>query len=127
MVCVGLNIIISLLLISKYREIGIAIATSISAWINVLILYFILSKRGHVILDKKLRINFYKIIISSTIMGIATLIFYNLFFDQSLLNNSLINVIMLLLAIVFSIIIFASLVFMLKIYTLEELKKQFIK
>ena len=127
MVCVGLNIIISLLLISKYREIGIAIATSISAWINVLILYFILSKRGHLILDKKLRINFYKIIISSTIMGIATLIFYNLFFDQSLLNNSLINVIMLLLAIVFSIIIFASLVFMLKIYTLEELKKQFIK
>ena len=39
---VAVNIILSLVLIQSMREMGIALATAISAWLNTLLLYFIL-------------------------------------------------------------------------------------
>ena len=42
--CVGINIIFSLILINFYRETGIALATALSSWINVIFLYVVLAK-----------------------------------------------------------------------------------
>ena len=39
---VVVNIVLSLILIQSMREMGIALATSISAWINAFLLYFML-------------------------------------------------------------------------------------
>ena len=39
------NLFFNLLLIDEYKHVGLAFATSISAWLNVIILYFILRKR----------------------------------------------------------------------------------
>ena len=63
-VSVIMNIILSVILISTMREMGIALETAISAWINAILLYIILKTKNNIIVDSRLIINSYKIIIS---------------------------------------------------------------
>ena len=51
MVSVAINIVLSLLLISTMREMGIALATAISAWVNAFLLFLILKLKKNIILD----------------------------------------------------------------------------
>lgn len=44
--CVGLNLILNLILVKSMQHVGLALATAISAWANVLILMSVLKKRG---------------------------------------------------------------------------------
>ena len=121
--CVLINIIISLILIGSYRELGIALATAIASWFNVILLYIILSKRGYMSIDKQIKINFLKIIISSFIMFIVVLLLKNLFFLQITTTNYILSILLLLITILIAIIIFGIMIFMLKIYTIEEIQK----
>ena len=121
--CVLINIIISLILIGSYRELGIALATAIASWFNVILLYIILSKRGYISFDKQIKINFLKIIISSFIMFIVVLLLKNLFFLQITTTNYILSILLLLITILIAIIIFGIMIFMLKIYTIDEIQK----
>ena len=56
-VSVVTNIIFSILLISSMREMGIALATAISAWINAIILFLILYKNNNLSLESNLKRN----------------------------------------------------------------------
>jgi len=123
LVCVVINIIISLILVKYFREAGIAFATAVAAWINALMLYFTLKNRGYIVLDTKLKNNIIKIICATVIIFIFILFTRNLFVIRSLDNIVIIQVIILLLDILFAIIIFASLVFMLKIYKIDEIRE----
>ena len=123
LVCVFINIIFSLIFIKYFREAGIALATALAAWINAIILYFILKNRGHINLDTKLKNNIIKIIFATVIIFIFILITRNVFVIKSLDNIFIIQVIILLLNIMFAIIIFASLIFMLKIYKIDEIRE----
>jgi putative peptidoglycan lipid II flippase len=79
-ICLIANIIFSLILIRLFDYVGIAISTSISAWLNAGLLYFYLSKQSLIKIDKRLKSKLIRIMASSLIMG-AYLISFQRYFD----------------------------------------------
>ena len=120
-----INIFLSLILIKSFRESGIAIATALSSWVNVFLLYFVLKKRGQTKIDNKLQINFYKIILSSIIMLVIIIFCKRIILSELMDNNLLINASLLFSNIFIGIIVFIMMTFMLKIYTVEDIKRYF--
>ena len=49
-----LNVVLSLILIHYINHVGIAVATSLSSWFNVIFLFSILRRRGHYTADTRL-------------------------------------------------------------------------
>ena len=116
------NIILSLILISTMREMGIALATAISAWINAIVLFIILIIRQTLNLDRQFLSNVLKLLICS--LGIIFLIWYfeSLFFAEVYLVNTISNIFYLLLTIIFTVVIYGILIFLLKIVTITDIK-----
>ena len=121
-VSVIVNIVLSLLLISSMREMGIALATAISAWINTILLFLILRVRNHLLLDIRLINNSIKIIISLIIMIFGCYILNEMFLDNIENLKFLLKLASLLIIIVSSIIIYLGMIFMLKVLTISDLK-----
>ena len=118
-----LNILLSILLIQSMREMGIALATSISAWFNVFLLYFILKYRNYIALDSRLMTNSMKIIIGSAIMGLVCY-FLNISMFNQMENHSLMaNIMALLLIIIVCKIIYVGMIFMLKVLKISEIRE----
>ena len=69
-ISVCLNIIISVSFFSKFGFIIIAIATSISSWLNVLMHYYYIKKRDLHTFDKKFIYKLPRVILSVVVMGI---------------------------------------------------------
>ncbi len=102
--CMLVNLTLNLLLIGKFLHVGLAIATSISAWINVAILsYFLIFKEKYSFNTSILTL-LIKVIISSVSMGIVLY----LIMEKNILNfvgiDILSNNILLLLSILLGII-----------------------
>ena len=66
-----LNIVLSFILFQRLGHIGIALATSISSWVNVLALYIVLCNRGHYCVDARLIWCLPRIIAASLVMASA--------------------------------------------------------
>ena len=104
------------------REMGIALATAISAWINVFLLFFILHLKKNLILDIQLITNSLKIIFSVIIM-ISVCFFLDkvLFFNFNDITK--LSKLMILILIIGSCkIVYLVMIFMLKVLTIEQLK-----
>lgn len=54
-ISVGVDLILSILLIGPYGHIGIALATALSAWVNAIIMGFLLIKRGYFVMNPRLK------------------------------------------------------------------------
>ena len=119
----SITLLLSLLLIGSMREMGIALATAISSWVNVLILYILLKKKWQLNLDIRLKTNFIKMLIATFFTFFGILLFRSLFLTEISNSNTSINALLLLLNILFALIIFASMVFVLKIYSKGEIKE----
>jgi len=65
------NIVLSLVLILPLSYVGIALATSISAWINVGLLTWTLRRRGHLKLDAGIKRRLPRSLLASLLMGAA--------------------------------------------------------
>lgn len=63
------NVVVSLALFSSLGHVGIAIATTIAGWVNAVLLWLTLRKRGHYVLDAGARRAIPRIFIASLIMG----------------------------------------------------------
>jgi putative peptidoglycan lipid II flippase len=121
-ISVIINIIFSLLLIGTMREMGIAVATVISAWFNVSVLFILLCLKRNFILDDRLMINSLKIIFSATIIiGMCFFLNKSLFVNISDLSVFL-KTLILLFIIIFCKIIYFVMIFMLKVLTIQDLK-----
>ena len=70
-VALFVNVSLNLILMQYFAHVGLAMATAISAWINVLMLAGGLIKRGHYKVEKALVIRLSKYILCSIIMGIV--------------------------------------------------------
>ena len=116
------NIILSLLLIGSMREMGIAVATALSAWINALLLYFFLTLRNNIKFDNQLINNGFKILISSIVLFFVIYGLQIILFDDFTDNSLIINSSFLLLTIILSVIIYLGLVIMLKILSVNQFK-----
>ena len=117
------NVVLSLLLIGSMREMGIAVATAISAWVNALLLYVFLAIRNHMIFDDLLVRNSIKILLSSTLLFVGIYVFNGLFFTNISGNSVLLNSTLLLLMIFLAIIIYFGLVIVLKVLSVNQLRE----
>jgi putative peptidoglycan lipid II flippase len=68
---VAVNIIASVILSRSYAYVGIAIASSIAAWVNAIALIFTSVRRSHYTMDARFRQRMPRIIASVVIMGLA--------------------------------------------------------
>ena len=117
------NIALSLLLIESMREMGIALATAISAWINALLLYVMLSLKNNIKFDSLLISNSIKILISSIVLVLGIYGLKVIIFEDFVSNSILLNSLFLLLTIFLTIIIYLGLVIMLKVLTINQLRQ----
>ncbi len=117
------NVVLSLLLIGSMREMGIAVATAISAWVNALLLYFFLAIRNHMKFDDLLVRNSIKILLSSFLLFVGIYVLNGLFFTNISGNSVLLNSSLLLLMIFLAIIIYFGLVIVLKVLSVNQLKE----
>ena len=121
-ITVIINIIVSLLLIGTMREMGIAIATALSAWVNAFLLFSILKFKKHLILDTIFLSNVFKIIASVLVMMFSCFTLNKIFFSNLTNYDFIIELGFLLLIIVLCKIIYLSMIFMLKVLSIHELR-----
>ena len=88
LISVILNIIISVSLFSRFGFVIIPIATSISSWINVLMLYYFIKKRNLHTFDSKFIYKFPRIILSVVVMGVVLYLLLGFFSDKFDYNES---------------------------------------
>ena len=69
LLAVAVNLVLNLLLMGPFLHVGIAAATSASAWLNAGLLAYILYRRGHFVLDDRLKSQLPRMLIASVIMG----------------------------------------------------------
>ncbi len=117
------NVVLSLLLIGSMREMGIAVATAISAWVNALLLYLFLAIRNHMKFDDLLVRNSIKILLSSFLLFVGIYELNGLFFTNISGNSVLLNSTLLLLMIFLAIIIYFGLVIVLKVLSVNQLRE----
>ncbi len=117
------NVVLSLLLIGSMREMGIAVATAISAWVNALLLYLFLAIRNHMKFDDLLVKNSIKILLSSVILYVGIYLLNGLLFTNISGNSVFLNSTLLLLMIFLAIIIYFGLVIMLKVLSVNQLRE----
>ncbi len=117
------NVVLSLLLIGSIREMGIAVATAISAWVNALLLYLFLAIRNHMKFDDLLVRNSIKILLSSFLLFVGISLLNGLFFTNIVGNSMILNSALLLLLIFLAIIIYFGLVIMLKVLSVNQLRE----
>jgi len=65
------NIAINLALMPYLGHVGIAVGTSISAWLNAGVLAFILHRRGHLVPDERLKKRLPRVLLASVVMTAA--------------------------------------------------------
>jgi putative peptidoglycan lipid II flippase len=70
-VCLIINVALNIILMQYFVHVGLAIATSISAWVNVLMLCGGLILRGHYGIEKKLINRLLKFTLCSLFMGVV--------------------------------------------------------
>lgn len=80
-VCLVINVVLSLTLISSLGHVGLAIATSVSSWVNALLLSLVLSRRGLYKVDKRLLTHVPRIILAAALMVLLLLVLKFYFSD----------------------------------------------
>ena len=116
------NIILSLILISTMREMGIALATAISAWINTIVLFIILIFRQTLSLDRQMISNVIKLLLCSLGVIVFTWYLESFFFAKLYLVDTMKNIFYLLLTIILTVVIYGILIFLLKIIKITDIK-----
>ena len=68
-----INLVLNLILIKNFQHVGLAIATSVAAWVNASVLLSILILRKKYIFDKSIYKIIFKVLVSSFIMSLVIL------------------------------------------------------
>ena len=83
MLCVAVNIVGNLILMQYFEHVGLAMATTVSAWLNAGLMGVILYRRSHFVPDKSLLWAVAAIIFAAILMGIILwLILMNVSLDE---------------------------------------------
>jgi len=70
-ICIAVNFALNIILMFPLRHVGLALATSIASWVNVLMMTHTLKKRGWLCLEKRLFSQVGKILLASAAMAIC--------------------------------------------------------
>tara|TARA_Y100000741_G_scaffold180260_1_gene137053 strand:- start:2080 stop:3609 length:1530 start_codon:yes stop_codon:yes gene_type:complete len=121
---VVLNIIISVYYFNKIGFIIIPIATTISSWFNVLILFFFLKRNSYFTFNKLFLFKFIKIIISSLFMGIFFEFLLN-FFQNELAFDQNIKSIYLIFSVALGLLFYLVVAYWIKAFKLSDIKLKY--
>lgn len=121
-ITVLVNIAVSLLLFPVFRHVGVAIATGVAAWVNVLLLGFGL--RGFWKMDARLRSKLPRVVLASVLMG-AVVYFVQQVMGDAFVGSQLMRLLGLGLLIAAGIASYAGWVLALGVTSLGEFKRGF--
>ena len=118
------NLVGNLILIWPLAHIGVGVATAISAWVNVALLWFTLRKRGHIAVDARLKQKAWRIILAAAITGVA------LYFGNELVEDQLGTGLWRRITVLFSLVsaggaVYALAILLFGAYRISELKSLF--
>jgi putative peptidoglycan lipid II flippase len=121
---VFINILISVYFFNKIGFIIIPIATTISSWINALILLIFLLKKKYFSLNSNFIFSSSKIILSTTL---TSYIFYNLikYFAENLTYESEYKIITIILLVIITLIIYILISIFTKAFNISDIKLKY--
>lgn len=123
-ICMAVNLVLNLLLVGPMAHVGLALATSIAGWLNVGLMGWILRKRGHLVIDDKLRFRIPRIVFACGVMAAALVGAY--FISLPVFNATLLyRVLALGLIIALGLAVYGFLTLTLKIVEWQEFKRMF--
>ena len=117
--CMSINLILNLILIREFLHVGLAISTSVSAWINFILLFYILNKNLNYSFDISIFKVFLKVSLASLTMSYIVLKTYEFMINNFELYTFYNTNFILLLCIIFGIIIYSTLMYFLGTKELE--------
>ena len=121
LISVFLNVVISITFFKELGFIIIPIATSISSWVNSLLLYIYLHKRQYFKLNKNLTIQLFRIFVSVIVMGICLINLISFFEGQLSFENNF-KAIYLIFLVILSILIYFIVSLLTKAFKLSDIK-----
>jgi len=124
LVSVILNIIISLYYFNEIGFIIIPIATTISSWFNGLLLFIFLKNKNLFEFNKIFIVRFFKIIITSTLMGIF-FNFFQTYFQNELVYDQNIKSFYLILSVVLSLLFYLFVSYWIKAFKISDIKLKY--
>jgi len=68
---IAVNVALKMLLVGSLAQIGLALATAVGAWINLLLVIFFAVRAGYLVLDRAMLTSFAKFIFAGLILGAA--------------------------------------------------------
>ncbi|MFL2770704.1 MAG: murein biosynthesis integral membrane protein MurJ [Rhodospirillaceae bacterium] len=74
----AMNVVLNLILMGPLGHVGIALATALSAWLNAVLLWQVLMRRGHLVADHRLKTRLPRIVLAAAGMGLAVWVAGNL-------------------------------------------------
>jgi putative peptidoglycan lipid II flippase len=104
--------------------VGIALSTAVAAWVNVILLYRLLHKRGHLQADARFKSKALRIVAAGALMGIA-LFFLNPFLDPHMAKDWSERIVALVILCGTGALVYGGAVLALGAVNLGELRDQF--
>ncbi len=124
LVSVLINILISVYYFKSIGFIIIPIATTISSWFNVIVLFLFLKKENLFSFNEIFILRFFKIILSATLMGIFFNYLIN-FFDNGLAFNHQFKFFYLILSVILGLSFYLIISFYIKAFKLDDIKLKY--
>jgi putative peptidoglycan lipid II flippase len=118
------NLAGNLLLIWPLGHVGVAVSTAIAAWVNVIVLYWLLHRRDQLRMDLRFRAKAVRIIAASVVMGVA-LWFLNPLLDPYMAKGLIERVVALALLCGLGGLVYAGAAMALGAYAISELRSIF--
>lgn len=115
------NLVGNLTLIWPLGHVGVAISTAIAAWVNVLVLYWLLHRRDQLRMDARFRAKGLRIVAASAVMG-AALWFLNPLFDAHMAGGLVERVVALGLLCGLGGLVYGAAALIFRAYSLSELR-----
>jgi putative peptidoglycan lipid II flippase len=122
MVCVFINLVLNLLLIHPFAHVGMAMATTIASWVNVLLMARILHKRKIFVPDALLKKRLLKMAAAAKIMALVLYI-VGMIVAPFYLEGMVVRTVMLLAVIGGGMVVYGSIVISMKAYDAGLLKR----
>ncbi|HST35322.1 MAG TPA: lipid II flippase MurJ, partial [Allosphingosinicella sp.] len=121
LVAIAVNLALNFAFIMPLAHVGPPLATAISSWVNVILLYRALGKRGHFTMDRSLAAHLARLLLAAALMA-AALLAINPLIRPMLAEGFELRVAGLALLVRGGFIVYAAAVFLTRAFTLAELK-----
>jgi len=124
LISVALNILISIYYFSEIGFVIIPIATTISSWVNSILLFLFLKNRQLFYFNQVFFVKFIKIIISSILMGLFFNFLLN-FFQNGLAFNNTIKSLYLVLSVILGLLFYLIVCYFMKAFKMDDIKLEY--